>query len=124
MKLTESCAIEQHIDRLLKSVEPTNLGLPTPDAAALIVRIVRGWANDTAVATKKGQDADVVLPVDWENAFDQRAWKWPGLHAHSLQRFARRNGSPVTPGSGSDPTMAGLLTARREADGRAQEPCK
>ena len=26
MKLTESCITEQHIDRLLKSVEPTNLG--------------------------------------------------------------------------------------------------
>ena len=40
MKLTESCASEQHIDKLLKSVEPTYLGLGTPDAAALIVRIV------------------------------------------------------------------------------------
>ena len=48
MKLTESCVIEQHIDRLLESVEPTNLGLGTPDAAALIVWILRGWASDTA----------------------------------------------------------------------------
>ena len=32
MKSTESCVIEQHIDRLLKSVEPTNLGLGTLDA--------------------------------------------------------------------------------------------
>ena len=46
--------IEQHIDRLLKVVEPTNLGLGTPDAAALIVRIVRGWACDIA-ATPKGR---------------------------------------------------------------------
>ena len=68
MKLTESCIIEQHIDRLLKSAEPTNLGLGTPDAAALIVRIVRGWANDMAVAPKQAQDADVVLPIDLENA--------------------------------------------------------
>ena len=42
MKLAESCVIEQHIERLLKGVEPTNLGLGTPDAAALNVRIVRG----------------------------------------------------------------------------------
>ena len=41
MKLAENCMIEQHIDRLLKGVEPTNLGLGTPDAAALIVRILR-----------------------------------------------------------------------------------
>ena len=40
MKLAESCVIEQHIERLLKGVEPTNLGLGTSDAAALIVRIV------------------------------------------------------------------------------------
>ena len=51
-----------------KSVEPTNLGLGTADAAALIVRIVRGWANDMAGAPKQGQDADVVLPIDLENA--------------------------------------------------------
>ena len=52
MKLVESCVTEQHIDRLLKGVEPTNLGLGTPDAAALIVPIERGWANDMAVAPK------------------------------------------------------------------------
>ena len=34
MKLAESCVIEQHIERLLKGVEPTNLGLGTPDVAA------------------------------------------------------------------------------------------
>ena len=66
--LTESFVIEQHIDRLLKGVEPTNLGLGTPNAAALIVHIVRGCANDLAVAPKKGQDVDVVLPCDLENA--------------------------------------------------------
>ena len=68
MKLTESCVIEQHIDRLFKSVQPTNLGLDTLDQAALIVRIARGWANDMAGAPKQAQDADVVLPNDPENA--------------------------------------------------------
>ena len=71
MKLTESCVIEQHIDRLLKSVEPTILGLGTPGAAALIVRIVRGWANDMAGAPKEAQDADVVLPIDLENVYGE-----------------------------------------------------
>ena len=82
MKLTEGCVIEQHIDRLLKSVEPTNLGLGTPDAAALIVRIriVRDWANDVAVAPKVGQDADVMLPIDLENAYG-RAFRSTCLEA-------------------------------------------
>ena len=44
------------------------MGLGTPDAAALTARIVRGWANDVAVAPKEEQDADVVLPIDLENA--------------------------------------------------------
>ena len=58
MKLTESFVIEQHIDRLLKSAEPRNLGLGTPGAAAMIVRIVRGWANDRSrphLAPKSGR---------------------------------------------------------------------
>ena len=66
MKLAESCVIEQKTAWLLKGVEPTSLRLGTPDAAALIVRMVRGWANDMAVAPKMGQDVDVVLPIDLE----------------------------------------------------------
>ena len=65
MELTESCVIEQHIDSLFKNVEPINL----PDAAALIVRRLRGWANDMVGAPKQGQDADVVLPIKMENAY-------------------------------------------------------
>ena len=80
MKLAESCVIEQHIERLLKEVEPTNLGLGSPDAAALIVRLVRGWANDMAVAPKLEQDADVVLPIDLENAYG-RAYRSTCLEA-------------------------------------------
>ena len=68
IKLTGSCIIEQHKDRHLKSVEPTNLRLGTPDAAVLIVRMVRGWANDMAAAPKQVQYADVVPPIDLENA--------------------------------------------------------
>ena len=80
MKLSESCVIEQHIERLLKGVEPTNLGLGSPNAAALIVRIVRGWANDMVAAPKLGQDADVVLPTDLENAYG-RAYRSTCLEA-------------------------------------------
>ena len=43
MRMAESCVIEQHISNLFEVVEPTNLGLGTPDAAALILRIARGW---------------------------------------------------------------------------------
>ena len=55
--LTESCVIEQQIDRLLKSVELTNLGLGT-----------RRHCTRLAGAHKQAQDADVVLPIDLENA--------------------------------------------------------
>ena len=79
-KLAESCVIEQHIDKLLKGVEPTNLGLGTPDAAVLIVRTVRGWANDMVAPPKVGQDTDVVLPIDLENAFN-RAFRSTCLEA-------------------------------------------
>ena len=68
MMLAESCVIEQHIDKILQVVEPINLGLGTPDAAALIVRMVRSWANDMAAAPKERQDGDVILPIDLENA--------------------------------------------------------
>ena len=80
MKLTECCVTEQQNDRLLKSVEPTNLVLGTPDAAALIVRIVRGWANDMAVTPKEEQGADVVLPIDLENV-NGRAFRSTCLEA-------------------------------------------
>ena len=71
---------EQHIEKLLKRVEPTHLALGTPDAAALIVLFVRGWANDMARAPKEGQDADVVLPIDLENTFG-RAFRSTSLEA-------------------------------------------
>ena len=79
-KFTESCVIEQHIEGLLRGVEPTDLGLGTPAAPALIVRIVRGWANDVAVAPMVGQDADVVLPIDLENVYG-RAFRSTSLEA-------------------------------------------
>ena len=99
-------------------MEPTNLGLGTPDAAALIVRTVRGWANDMAVTPKVGQDADAVLPIDLENACG-RTFRSTCLEAArsacpQLAATVRHNWNPVTRGSGRDATMAGPLTARRE----------
>ena len=111
MKLTASCVIEQHIERLLKGAEPTNLGLGTPDAAALIVRIVRGWANDMAVAPKQEQYAEVVLRIDLENAYG-RAFCSTSLEAArtagpQLAAICAAQWDPVTRGSGSGVTMAG-----------------
>ena len=69
--------------------EPANLCLGTPDAAALIVRIVRGWACDMAAVPKGGQDGDVILPVYLEIAFG-RAFRSTWLEAARLAcpRFA------------------------------------
>ena len=75
-----------------------------------------------AMTPKVGQDADVVLPIDLENAYGRVFEEC--LPAFSLLRFVRHTGNPVTRGSGSDATMVGLLTARREADGRVREPCR
>ena len=95
----------------------------TPDAAALIVRIVRGWADDMRdrMLTSCYQ---LIWKTPTAELFVLRAWKRPGLHAHSLQRFARHNGSLVTQSSGSDATLAGLWTARQGADGKVHGPCK
>ena len=125
VKLTESCIIEQHSDRLRKGVEPTDLGLGTPDAAALIVRIVQGWANDMVGAPEQAQDADVVPPIDLENAYG-RAFRSTCLEAaralaRSWQRSAQHNGDRATRGFGRDAMMAGLVTVRREEAGRAPE---
>ena len=68
MKLAECVVIEQHIGKLLEVVEPTNLGLGAPDAAALAVRVVRGRALDIASAPKADTDGDVIMPINLENA--------------------------------------------------------
>ena len=116
LKLTESCVIEQHIDRLLKSVEPTNLELGTPDAAALTVRIVRGWANNMAGSPSRGRTKMSCYQWIWRTPtagrFGRHASKWRGAHSRSLLRSALHHGSLATRGSVSDAMMAGLWTAR------------
>ena len=127
MKLTESCVIERHIDKPPRSVEATDLAPGTPDAAVLLVRIVRGRANDMAAAPKEEQDGDVVMSIDLENAC--------GLSINVLGsgevcmpaaccEMRGTSGALATQGSGRDVTMAGLLTARREEAGRDRVPCK
>ena len=124
MNLAESRVTEQHIERLLKGVEPTNLGLGTPDAAALIVPIVRGWANDMAVTPKEGQDADVVQPIDLENACG-RAFRSACFEAArtACPQLAATCAAQWEP-CGSDVTLAGLWTARQGEDGKDHGPCK
>ena len=74
--------IDQHIDKFLKSLEPTNLELGTPDAAALIVRIVRGWANSIAGAHPRWDKMlTSCYQLTWKTPtaelFDQSAWNLP-----------------------------------------------
>ena len=64
-----------------------------------------------AMASKEGQDADVVLPIDLVNG-PRLSFSINVLESGeecpyplSLLRFARHNGNPATRGSGSDATM-------------------
>ena len=63
-----------------KALERRNLGLGTPDAAALIVRLVRAWAQDMTSygADPSNKDAQVILGIDLENAYG-RALRSPCL---------------------------------------------
>ena len=83
LKYVETMIIDEELAAILRAVEPRNLGLGTPDAAAVSVRAVRAWALgiETATGGARGHveavdgdgpgdddDADVVMPVDLENA--------------------------------------------------------
>ena len=61
----------------------TNLGLGTPDAAALIVRTARRWAAGLSQAPKGELDADVILPIDLEGV-NGRAYRSTCLDAARL----------------------------------------
>ena len=76
------------------------------------------------VHPKRHMDADVVLPIDLENAYG-RACRSTCLEAArgagpqlAAICAARWNGNCATRGSGRDATMAGLLRARRGEAGR------
>ena len=99
--LVETTVLDEEITAILTRAEPENLGLGTLDAAAVIVRTLRAWAvqmkqraleacsGAQAVRLPQGreeeqmdkhandevqlpQDAEVILPIDLENA-DGRA---------------------------------------------------
>ena len=86
VKLTESAAVEADLERLLKHTEPKNMGIGTPDGAALIVRVLRGAG--AAYASQAGTKEDweyadgpgCILPVDLENAYC-RAYRSRMVHA-------------------------------------------
>ena len=59
------------------------MGLGTPEKAALIMRIVRGWACDVAAAPKSVSDGDVTLPSESESAYG-RAFRSTCLEAARL----------------------------------------
>ena len=127
MKLAGSVVIEQHIGKLLEVVEPTNLGLGTPDAAAVIVRVVRGWASDIALAPKSDTDGDVIMPIDLENASCGRAFcstclEAAGLACPPLAATCAAQWES-TQDSDSDAMTDGWPTPPCEAVGRAQKKC-
>ena len=98
VKLAESCVIEQHIGRLLKGVEP-NAGCGGTDCAHC-TRLGDRQGGGTQGGTGCSSRYQLIWKTPSAELFVPRAWKRPGLHAHSLQRFVRRNGSPVTQSSG------------------------
>ena len=90
MKLAVSCVIEQHIEKRLATVEPTNLRLGIHRKAALIVRCVGGWSAQMAQAEKATHDAEVIFPIVWRTSIDvhtdPHAWRWRGELAPTLQQ--------------------------------------
>ena len=81
LKYVETMIIDEELSPRSRAPEPRPIG--TPDAAAVIVRAVRAWAAGIETATGGAwghveavdgegpcdDDADVVMPVDLENAY-------------------------------------------------------
>ena len=69
MMLAESCVIEQHIDRHPKGVEPTNLGAWHAGCGGTDrARLHEAGRTTWRWYPRKGHGADVMLPLDLENA--------------------------------------------------------
>lgn len=69
LKLVEGVVTQEQLTSLLRQLEPEQLGIGTPDAAGLIVRLVRSWA----LAVQAEERADDVVPqvavaLDLKNA--------------------------------------------------------
>ena len=87
MKLTESCVIEHHTDRLLKSVEPTNLGAWHAGCGGADSAHCTGLGERHGGAPKEVRMLKSCCHLTWKTLtaelFDLRAWKRPELHVHS-----------------------------------------
>ena len=46
LKITESAAIDEELERLKAACEPSQLGVATPDGPVLAVKVLRGWLED------------------------------------------------------------------------------
>ena len=68
----------------METIEPVNLSLRTPDAAALLVRAVRAWAADIEmvkdVIIEQEQDVEVVVSIDLKNAHEKAKRCVQGLY--------------------------------------------
>ena len=73
VKTAESCVIEEEISSILATLEPTQLGVGSPDAAAILIRLARAWAREIQQngewVQQHHDDADVICGIDLENAY-------------------------------------------------------
>ena len=57
LKFAETLVNEEETKDVLKKLEPRQLGCGTPDAAPLLVRLMRSWAEDTQTSTLQSRNA-------------------------------------------------------------------
>ena len=57
LKFAETLVIEEEIKDVLKKLESRQLGCGTPDAAPLLVRLMRSWAEDIHTSTLQSRNA-------------------------------------------------------------------
>ena len=74
LKLVESMTIQEEVEATLRQVEPYNLGLGSPDGAALAVRALRAEAVRMAACNRAtleagGDDLWAMVPLDLANAY-------------------------------------------------------
>ena len=98
MQLAESCVIEQHIDGLRKGEEPTNLGLGTPDAAALMCALYEAGRTTWRWHPRRDrmQTSCNQLIRKTPVPFDQHAWKRRGVPAVSFDNPQEKNIKKLT----------------------------
>ena len=75
VKMCESCIATTLPRHILRAVEPNNLGLGSPDAAAMCARFLREWS--TPIAQNVGKETpgatsgapEALVALDLENAY-------------------------------------------------------